>query len=69
MAHQNEIILHVLNFLLHNNFFEFSDVNYQQVSGTSMGAPWVPSYAYLHLRMWEKLEVYRSNAFDDLVEA
>lgn len=32
-----------------------------------MGAPWAPSYACLHLGMWEELEVYKLRSFDRFV--
>lgn len=51
----NEFILKLLDFALHQIFF-----SYQQVKGTSMGAPWAPTYACLHLILWEKEVVYRS---------
>lgn len=63
MAHQNEFVQDLLNFALNNHFFQFNGVNYQQTSGTSMGAPWAPSYACLHLGMWEETVVYSLASF------
>lgn len=49
MGAQNEFILQLLDMALNNNFFKFAEHYYQQLRGTSMGAPWAPAYACLHL--------------------
>lgn len=54
MASQNELILELLEFSLTHNCFQFLGANYQQTRGTSMGAPWAPAYACLHLGWWEQ---------------
>lgn len=58
MALQNEFIVELLDFAPTHNCFQFSGTNYQQVSSTSMGAPWAPAYAGLHLGWWEEWEVF-----------
>lgn len=58
MRAQNEFIIELLELALKHNFFQFSGVNYQQLCGTSMGAPWAPAYACLHLGWWEEEVVY-----------
>lgn len=50
-------------FMLEHNCFQFLGVNYQQIRGTSMGAPWAPSYACLHLGLWEDEVVYASSMY------
>lgn len=55
---QNEFILEILEFMLKNNFFKFLGTFYQQLRG----APWAPSYAGLHLGLWEE-EVYKSSLY------
>lgn len=57
---QNEFLVDLLTFALKNNFFQFLSKNYQQINGTSMGAPWAPAYACLHLGLWEEDMVYTS---------
>lgn len=65
MGPQNEFILEMLQFALTNNCFEFLGVYYRQIQGTSMGAPWAPSYACLHLGYWEEEVVYCSESYLD----
>lgn len=60
---QNEFIGELLEFMLNNNFFQFLGHYYQQIRGTSMGAPWAPSYACLHLGFWEEMMVYQSSLY------
>lgn len=48
-----EFVVETLEFMLENNCFQFLGVNYKQPRGTSMRAPWAPSYACLHLGPWE----------------
>lgn len=57
---QNEFLVDLLTFALKNNFFQFLSNNYQQINGTSMGAPWAPEYACLHMGLWERDLVYTS---------
>lgn len=59
-ATQNEFIIDLLQFMLDNNCFQFLGVYYRQIRGTSMGAPWAPSYACLHLGLWKLECVYPS---------
>lgn len=47
-----------MTFALDNNFLQFLSRFYQH--GTSMGAPWAPAYACLHLGLWEEDLVYIS---------
>lgn len=56
---QNEFILELLELALTNNYFQFLNGYYQQMRGTAMGAPWAPSYACLHLGLWERDVVYK----------
>lgn len=56
---QNEFILELLELALTNNYCQFLDGFYQQTRGTAMGATWVPSYACLHLGLWELETVYQ----------
>lgn len=48
---------------MQHNCFQFLGINYQQIRGTVMGAPWAPSYACLHLGLWEKDLVYSSSMY------
>lgn len=63
MGAQNEFVIELLEIALKNNFFQFVGLNYQQIQGTSMGAPWAPSYACLHLGCWEEEVVYASTMY------
>lgn len=63
MGAQNEFIIDLLELALKHNFFQFSGSNYQQLRGTSMGAPWAPAYACLHLGWWEEEKVYASSMY------
>lgn len=49
LAAQNEFIIELLEFMPTNNCFQFLGSYFQQKRGTSMGSPWAPSYACLHL--------------------
>lgn len=60
---QNEFIVELLQFMLNNNVFQFLGKYYQQVRGTSMGAPWAPSYACLHLGLWEEEVIYKMTMY------
>lgn len=63
LAAQNEFIVDLLLFMLDNNCFQFLNQYYRQVRGTSMGAPWAPAYACLHLGLWELECVYPSSMY------
>lgn len=56
---QNKFILELLEHAFVNNYFQFMDGHYQQTRGTATGAPWAPSYACLHLGLWELETVYQ----------
>lgn len=60
LAAQNEFILELLESMLTNNCFQFLGSYLQQRRGTSMGAPWAPSFACLHLGLWEEEVIYSS---------
>lgn len=51
---QNKFIIEFQEMALRHNFFQFAGHHYQQLRGTSMGAPWAPTYACLHLRWCEE---------------
>lgn len=53
----NEFVVETLEFMLNHNF-QFLGTSYQQLRGTSMGAPWAPAYACLHLGLWEEEIIY-----------
>lgn len=57
----NEYVAELLEFLLNNNYFQLLGVNYHQLRGTCMGAPWAPAYMCLHLwlRYIDVLMVWR----------
>lgn len=57
LSAQNKFIVDTLEFMLEHNCFQFLCVNFQQIRGTSMGAPWAPSYA------WEDEVVYASSLY------
>lgn len=57
---QNEFLVDLLIFALDNNFFQFFSRFYHQTKSTSMGAPWAPAYACLHLGLWEEDLVFTS---------
>lgn len=61
LAAQNEFIVDLLQFMLDNNCFQFLGQYYRQIRGTSMGAPWAPACACLHLGLWELECVYPSS--------
>lgn len=56
---QNEFIVKTLEFMLKHNCTQFLGTGYQKLRGTLIGAPWAPSYACLHLAIWEEEVVYR----------
>lgn len=60
MGAQNEFIIELLDLALKHNYFQFLGNSFQQRCSTSMGAPWAPAYACLHLRWWEEEVVYGS---------
>lgn len=60
---QNEFVAELLEFMLNNNFFQFLGLYYHQQRGTCMGAPWTPSYACLHLGLWEEEVVFKSSMY------
>lgn len=62
-AAQNEFIIDLLEFALSWNVFMFKNKYYQQIRGTSMGAPWASAYACLHLGMWEEQLVIPSDGY------
>lgn len=55
-----DILTFTLTFTLENNYFQFLSKYYKQIEDTSMGAPWTPAYACLHLGLWEEEVVYTS---------
>lgn len=63
LAAQNEFITELLEFMLTNNCFQVLGSYFQQKRGTSMRAPWAPSYACLHLGLWEEEVVYVSSLY------
>lgn len=63
LASQNEFIVDILKFMLEHNCFQFLGVNYRHIRDTRMGAPWAPSYACLHLGLWERDLVYSSSMY------
>lgn len=48
---QNEFVVNLLTFAFNKNFFQFESRFFQQIKGTSMGAP---AYACLQLGLWEE---------------
>lgn len=68
MAHQNEFILDLLDFALHDNFFQFSETYQQQLPGTCSGHHGHPPiYACLHLGFWVEVFVYELELFNKWV--
>ena len=46
-------LIKMAEFVLKNNYFQFSDKLYQQISGTAIDTKFAPPYAYfLHLDSW-----------------
>lgn len=52
-----------MQFALNNNCFQFLGTFYRQIQVTSMGAPWAPVYACLHLGNWEEEVVFCSEMY------
>ncbi|XP_070573545.1 uncharacterized protein [Ptychodera flava] len=45
-------ILKLAMFVLQNNYFEFNNQYYRQISGTAMGTPFAVSYANIYMSWW-----------------
>jgi hypothetical protein len=57
------LVLDLLNFILHNNFFEIEGLFYQQISGVAMGTPSAVMFSVVYVHM---LETETINAIDDV---
>ena len=47
------LILDLLNFILHNNFFEIEGLFYQQISGVAMGTPCAVMFSVIYIHFLE----------------
>ena len=54
----NSYIIELLEVVLTNNYFDFNDKHYHQISGTTMGTKLAPSYANLFMTKFEQNHVY-----------
>ena len=62
-----ESILEGLEICLRNNFFQFNDKMYQQISGVGTGLKLVPPYAYLGMGHYDKVAVSSDQPLLDLI--
>ena len=46
-------LIKMAEFVLKNNYFQFSDKVYQQISGTAIGTKFAPSYACIFMHQVE----------------
>jgi len=57
-APSNETIIHLLEYVLYMNNFDFNDKHYLQVGGTAMGTKVAPSLANIFMANFEDTHVY-----------
>lgn len=51
---QAEVIVPLLDWVMHNSFVEFDGITYRQIKGTAMGTPVAPAFATLFLSMHDE---------------
>ncbi|OCT56295.1 hypothetical protein XELAEV_18000319mg [Xenopus laevis] len=60
-VHTQNVIMEPIEYLLKDNYFKCNDIYYLQRCGTSMGAKFGPTYAYLYMGWWEEVHIYGGN--------